>query len=724
MKLKLGIAFFAILVAVFVFLAFFIEMDGFSNKYEEQTTTAETKNDIFSDETATHPYGTWYIYRDESTGDAGLGRRDCLLENCDCYDMRTVSKDLAYSVNSDGKTCMITGIGKCPDSIFIIPFVIDGYEVVGIADEAFYGCSYMTGLAIPSTVIEIGAKAFYNCLNLGGVIIPEGTVSVCDSAFANCSKITEINIPASVTHIGQGAFANCSSLKRFSVNQSNMCYSVIDDNLYSKDGSVLIQHANAKRQSEFTTPDSVVKIESLAFAGSKNLVAINITNGVKSIGNLAFNNCTSLKNLNIPSTLETICDDTFDGCQPNYNEYNNSYYLGNSENPYVVLISTASQDITECEISDSTKFIYTNAFADCDSLTSVSIPDGIIYVGAGAFSGCSSLTSISLPKSIEYIGEEVFADSNSLNNISVDENCENYYSVDGNLYSSKNSSLVAYAVGKTDKEFSIPEGITTIEKYAFGGSTKLQTLYIPKSLTNIDSSVYKALRKIQSVEVATENENYKSENGNLLSKDGKTFLLYAKSKTDTEFSIPEGVTVVGKYAFANASNLTSVNIPNSVTTLEDGAFEYCSKLTSVIIPDSVTSIGNSVFWNCSSLTSVSLSNNISVIGESAFNGCKKLESIIIPNSVTMLGNSSFWNCQALTYAVIGSGVKDIEAYAFGNCESLKDIYYFGDASAWNNISKNKNNSLPAGVIPCLYSESAPTEEGSFWHYVENVPTKW
>ena len=723
MKLKLGIAFFAILVVAFVLFAFFIETDGFNNEYEEQTTTEETQGDNFLDETETHPYGTWYIYRDDTTGEAGLGRRECLLDGCNCYDLRTVSKDLAYSVNSDGKTCMITGIGKCTDSIFILPFVIDGYEVVGIAAEAFAGCTYMTGLAIPSTVIEIGTKAFYNCSSIDGVIIPDGTVSICDSAFAYCSKISEIDIPASVTHIGQGAFANCSALNSFSVNQSNMCYSETDGNLYSKSGNVLIQYANAKKQSEFTTPDSVVGIESQAFAGSQNLVTINISNGVKAIGDLAFNGCTALKNLTIPSTLETICETTFDGCQPTYNEYNNAYYLGNSENPYMVLISAMSKDITECQINNGAKFIYKNAFKDCSSLSLVTVPNGIISIGDGAFSDCSSLQSISLPASIKSIGKSVFVDCNSLGSISIDENCDSYYSIDGNLYSKETSSLVAYAIGKTDKEFSIPEGIKSVEKDAFGGNIKLQTLYIPKSLTSIDSSAYKSLNRLKSIEVAAENEAYKSENGNLLSADGKTFFLYAKNNTDTEFSIPEGVTVVGKYAFADAKNLTVINIPSSVTTIEDGAFEYCSKLAGIIIPDSVTSIGNSAFWNCQSLTSVSLSKNVTTIGESAFNGCRKLESITIPNSVKSIGNSAFWNCQALTSAVIGSGVTDIEAYAFGNCESL-NIYYLGDASSWNNISKNKNNSFPEGIIPILYSESTPAEEGNFWHYVENVPTKW
>lgn len=69
------------------------------------------------------------------------------------------------------------------------------------------------------------------------------------------------------------------------------------------------------------------------FSNCSNLTSIEIPNSVTSIGSAAFSSCSKLK----------------------YNEYNNGFYLGNSENPYVVLISIKNKDITYCLINNNTK---------------------------------------------------------------------------------------------------------------------------------------------------------------------------------------------------------------------------------------------------------------------------------------------------------------------------------------------------------------------------------
>jgi hypothetical protein len=51
----------------------------------------------------------------------------------------------------------------------------------------------------------------------------------------------------------------------------------------------------------------------------------------------------------------------------------------------------------------------------------------------------------------------------------------------------------------------------------------------------------------------------------------------------------------------------SITIPEGITTIVDGAFDRCPNLTSVSIPSSVTSIGKYTFTNCTSLTSINVS---------------------------------------------------------------------------------------------------------------------
>ena len=84
----------------------------------------------------------------------------------------------------------------------------------------------------------------------------------------------------------------------------------------------------------------------------------------------------------------------------------------------------------------------------------------------------------------------------------------------------------------------------------------------------------------------------------------------AKNKEEVEnnkyIQIPNSVTSIGYWAFANCNSLISITIPNSVTSIEYSVFWYCNSLTSITIPNSVTSIGYWTFANCNSLISITI----------------------------------------------------------------------------------------------------------------------
>ena len=85
-----------------------------------------------------------------------------------------VSKGLAYSVNPDGTTCTITGIGTCTDRNIYIPYKVDGYKVTHIGDFAFWACSSLTSVNIPDGVTSIGYNAFGGCDKLISVTMGNG----------------------------------------------------------------------------------------------------------------------------------------------------------------------------------------------------------------------------------------------------------------------------------------------------------------------------------------------------------------------------------------------------------------------------------------------------------------------------------------------------------------------------------------------------------------------
>jgi hypothetical protein len=109
---------------------------------------------------------------------------------------------------------------------------------------------------------------------------------------------------------------------------------------------------------------------------------------------------------------------------------------------------------------------------------------------------------------------------------------------------------------------------------------------IGDSVTSIGDGAFEYCTSLTSITVDLDNAAYKSIDGNLYTKDGKTLIQYAIGKTDTSFEIPDSVTSIG-----------------------DDAFSSCDSLTSVVIGDSVTSIGDDAFWICRSLTSVYYKGN-------------------------------------------------------------------------------------------------------------------
>jgi len=275
------------------------------------------------------------------------------------------------------------------------------------------------------------------------------------------------------------------------------------------------------------------------------------------------------------------------------------------------------------------KEIGENAFYNCDLLTSIEIPDSVTSIGVTAFFECNSLTSIEIPDSVTSIGGAAFCCCYSL------------------------TSIV------------IPDGVTSIGDSAF---------FECYSLTSIT--------------VDENNESYKSLDGNLYTKDGKTLIQYAIGKEDTEFIIPDGVTTIG-CAFSCCDSLTSVVIGNGVTSIGDSAFFECRSLTSIVIPDSVTSIGDSAFTSCS-FKYIEIPNSVTNIGDSAFSWCS-LKSIEIPDSITSIADSTFEYCFSLESVIIPDSVTSISNGAFYQCDSLTDVYYTGSEEEWTAVTIESGN---------------------------------
>lgn len=111
----------------------------------------------------------------------------------------------------------------------------------------------------------------------------------------------------------------------------------------------------------------------------------------------------------------------------------------------------------------------------------IELPKGLKKIGEGVFQYCEKLQKIDIPPSVEEIGEYAWTGSG----IETINWPEKVISIPARVFSDTNL-----------KEFSVPEGVTEINDYAFGNCTKLTKISIPKSVTYIGSDVFKYCRNL------------------------------------------------------------------------------------------------------------------------------------------------------------------------------------------------------------------------------------
>lgn len=403
-----------------------------------------------------------------------------------------------------------------------------------------------------------------------------------------------------------------------------------------------------------------------------------------------------------------------------------TYYISDvSKHEVYISNCTASGDVTlPSTVTDKNHIEWTVKgliFGVFKNVTGITIPEGYTTIGINVFQQ-SQITTLNIPASVTTIELGPFMGADKLQAITVNPANPNFTAENGVLYNKTKTELICYPKGKTDEDFTVPDGVTKIMGLAFFQNPNIKTVTLPTSVSELDPytiapfagySAFTDCASLTAINVKSGNPTFKSVDGVVYSADDKTLAMYPSGKEMDPFIVPSTVEHIEQSAFLYTAKLKNITISEGVKDIGAYAFKN-SGIKSASIPASVTSISDGVFVNCSNLETVdvaSANTAYSSVDGVVFN--KTVTDLIyyptgkageytVPGTVTTIKQSSCEGTKKLTKITLPPSVKKIEDSAFEN-SSLSELAFSGTsgletigkrAFIWAHLS---NVTIPASV---------------------------
>ena len=303
---------------------------------------------------------------------------------------------------------------------------------------------------------------------------------------------------------------------------------------------------------------------------------------------------------------------------------------------------------------------------------------------------------------------------------------------------------------KSLKNIEIPDGITSIENYAFCQCWSITSLSVPESVTSIGTGAFRFCGDLKEIKLPS---NLTVLSDSLFGADANLeYITFGDAeKTDTVI-IPETVQKIGNYVFMNCEKIKNIKLPLNLKIIGKTCFQGCISLTGLFIPQSVESIGGGIFGDCDALQSVEIedeNNNFifkdgilydvkngilvsavnSLIPEkvivdectktidySAFADCNNLYEIEIPQGVVNIGEKAFARLDNLKNIDIPDSVTNITTLAFYRCNGLVSVQVPGSVTAIKNGTFRECNNLKKVIL----NEGVAKIEGSAFVFCSSL----
>ena len=472
-----------------------------------------------------------------------------------------------------------------------------GNKVKEIGSKAFYQCGKLTTVSIGKALKTIGSRAFDGCYGIKTVSVNSNNTNLLwkENVLMNKGKTklymgsfvknTTCNIDSSITEVDLAVLEHLKA-EQFEVSSENKKYYSEDGMLYSKDGTQLLVCPRGKKgmavvsekavRTDYDYYSAIVKV--YPFKNCANLEKIIIGKNVQYMDS-QFTGCNSLKEIEV-----------------------------NGENQY---FSSAKGSVLSKE---KDKLLY---FVVAEEDGTYTVPSGVASIDKDAFSGgvekpkhiilsdeVSSFLDINFELSSITLGKN-FHDINNLSSIDqIYLSKDNlYYSVvDGIFYNKEQTEMVL--LPSNAEVCKMPQTVTQVAEDALGENAEyleLKELYVSDAVTDMTGwlkgenlekiHIGKSVRtispiyakKLETITVSAESENFKSEDNVLYSKDGKELVWCPQGKTGT-VTVCSGTAIIAKDAFKNAENVNRIVLPATIKAIETNAFSGVNKKAVFVVP--------------------------------------------------------------------------------------------------------------------------------------------
>ena len=209
----------------------------------------------------------------------------------------------------------------------------------------------------------------------------------------------------------------------------------------------------------------------------------------------------------------------------------------------------------------------------------------------------------------------------------------------------------------------LPEGLQRIGVGALAGCPAMKdTLVIPSSLREIGDDAFTDCSGIPAVRWLADSCS--------VSKEAKQCFYRCLSMRKVE--IGPGVTVAPSWTFNNIRVLESVYFADGVTTIGRDAFAMDSNLSNVRWPSTLRVIEHAAFYECD------------------------LREIVFPDSLQVVGTYSFAYNERLRRIALGPAVSFVGTYAFADCYELEEVTV--SATVPPQVVVTSFDGMPDGVV--------------------------